>query len=93
MNLREAPNSFFNFEIPDNIKIKVLLPIESNCASRLSTSMHWSITKRVVDLDKTPKSKRWNHNNRIYYCNSVDDDYLDDELDYIRQNGGDWIDD
>lgn len=95
MNLNNAPNSFFNFNIPDNIKCNILQPIEFKCGARLSTARHWFISKQSVVIDDSPRKKQYfnNYRNAKFVNNKEDDSYLDDELDYIRQNGGDWIDD
>lgn len=93
-NLINTPNNFFNIEIDEKVKHDILNPIEWNCASRLATASHWFINKRAVPSIEMPK--RNYHIQHHYYSNNDDgndDSYLDDELDYIRQNGGDWIDD
>lgn len=95
MNLHEAPNSFFNFEISDTIKRDIIRPIEFVCGSRLSTARFWNIPKKNIPDNITPKRKQYIENYQ-YNSSATDksnDSYLDDELDYIRQNGGDWIDD
>lgn len=49
--------------------------------------------KRKLKIKRQQSLKESESYYENYSINSNDDSYLDDELDYIRQNGGDWIDD
>lgn len=93
--LFNAPNNFFDFDIPEHIKNDMLRPLVD-----VYTDIRYHMQKNSIAKTKGPFRKktipqRHNEDDYIEYHEpkSSEDSYLDDELDYIRQNGGDWIDD
>lgn len=92
-----APNEFFDVEIPENIKEYMLQPLEHYAIERRYKVQGDFIEKTIGPKRKSktvPKPSRNTYDDIEYYNEpSTEDSYLDDELDYIRQNGGDWIDD
>lgn len=97
--LRTAPNIYFDFDIPDNIKENLLAPLDDMTMNRYYANGKNYISKtmgpkRITKNPKIPKPSRNTYYDIEYHEPSFSEDsYLDDELDYIRQNGGDWIDD
>lgn len=97
-SLTTAPNTFFNFDVPENIKKNLLAPIDDmtmNCYYK-EQNRYIAKTMGPKRMSKTiQRPSRNTYDDLEYYHepSSSEDSYLDDELDYIRQNGGDWIDD
>ena len=92
-----SPNEFFSVEIPESIKETILKPLEEVAIQRRYKVQKDFIEKTIGPKRKPktiPKPSRNTYDDIEYYNEpSTEDSYLDDELDYIRQNGGDWIDD
>lgn len=95
--LCEAPNSFFDFDIPEFIKEGLLKRLKDEYIERRYRYQAKFIPKTLGPSrkKKTTKLKGVEDYYELEYHeeSSNDDSYLDDELDYIRQNGGEWIDD
>lgn len=96
-SLRTAPNIYFNFDIPDNIKEHLLTPLDEMTIHRYYKESKNYIKKTIGPKRSKPKTIKPSRNTYddidFYEPTTSEDSYLDDELDYIRQNGGDWIDD
>ncbi|MDE7430650.1 MAG: hypothetical protein K2N34_01845 [Lachnospiraceae bacterium] len=97
-SLKTAPNTFFNFDVPESIKTNMLTPLDDMTMDCYYKNQSGYIAKTIGPkrMSKTiSKPSRNTYDDLEYYDepSSSEDSYLDDELDYIRQNGGDWIDD